>query len=245
MNGIQLNLYTPRQIALLSLVNQEVCDAVRPALHRAFQWAQTKKVHKVYSLFRPYDAGGSGEGFTGSLVPSTVFWILNSLPGGIEGKRVFDCGCGHGRFMLAAMVLKACSAYGLDLYNNLPVFFPPFQAVRNHLGIKDTAANICFSDITKIKKIPGDPHLVYTFWDSMQANVRDWIIWLVTQSDTAQAFACTNVVNESPERVLYSLNETDNINNFKTFETRRVPTIGRRITEEQIEALKTVSQIIL
>ena len=34
-------------------------------------------------------------------------------------------------------------------------------------------------------------------------------------------------------------------NNNKTFETRRVPTIGRRITEEQIEALKTVSQIIL
>ena len=68
MNGIQLNLYTPRQIALLSLVNQKVCNAVCFALHRAFQQAQIKKVDKVYSFFRKYDTGGSGDGFTQSFL---------------------------------------------------------------------------------------------------------------------------------------------------------------------------------
>ena len=31
-------------------------------------------------------------------------------------------------------------------------------------------------------------------------------------------------------------------NNNKTFETRSIPTIGRRITEEQIEALKLLAK---
>ena len=43
--------------------------------------------------------------------------------------------------------------------------------------------------------------------------------------------------------VMDNLMKIHSNNNNKTFETRRVPTIGRRITEEQIEDLKLLSYI--
>jgi serine/threonine protein kinase len=109
---------------------------------------------------------------------------------------------------LIAADLGAGWSTGLDTEMNLPVLSPIFMAARSRLGISPNKANIGFGDLSDMTCIPHHPHMVYTFWDGIDAGARGNILKRTSECQTVTTFACTNAPGETPELVCSTLNET-------------------------------------
>ena len=167
---------------------------------------QVRKATSVYDMVRGMAHGATSgvEGVSGSLGPRGFARILNSVDGGIYGKRFFDAGCGCGIPVLTATALGAHSGTGVDTPDNLPVFSRIFMNGRTRLGISPAKANLGFCDISKMVSIQHKPNLVYTFWESMGPDTRENILRMTS---ICTVFACINAPGETIKAVCSTLNK--------------------------------------
>ena len=119
-----------------------------------------KRILCVSRTIRTVTKGGADcgvEGVAGSFSPATLAKIFMQFPGHrgveLEGLRIFDAGCGFGHIVLAAALLKAAIACGVELEKNLEAYGPIFTTARNLLGISPSVANIGFVDLDSVKTL--------------------------------------------------------------------------------------------
>lgn len=174
-----------------------------------FYQLKVKKASKVIDTLKSVadNANCGVEAVSGSFTAASFLMVLDALEGGIEGKCVFDAGCGCGTLCLIVAYLGGRSS-GVDTVNNLPVLSRIFLAGRNRLGISPDKANIGFSDLSEMISIPHNPDLVFAFWDGVNPDARDNVVTMTSKSETATVFACSNAPGETIDKVCSGLNAT-------------------------------------
>ena len=175
-----------------------------------FYLLQVSKAQKVMDTVRNLaNSATSGvEGISGTLTASAFVKIINTVEGGIEGKGFFDAGCGCGIPSLMAVLLGFGWATGIDTEMNLPVFSRIFRAGRKKLGISSDKVNIGFKDLSKMDHIQHHPNVVFTFWESIDADARGNVLKMSAECQSVGTFICTNAPDETIERVRSTLNES-------------------------------------
>jgi serine/threonine protein kinase len=175
-----------------------------------FDQLQVSKAQKVMDTVRNLANGATSgvEGIAGSLTAAAFVKILNTIHGNIEEKGFFDAGCGCGVPSLMAILFGFGWATGIDTEKNLPVYSRIFTAARRKLGISCDKVNLGFNDLSKMDHIQHNPDVVYTFWDSMDADTRDNILKKTAQCQSVSAFICTNAPDETILKVCSTLNES-------------------------------------
>ena len=76
------------------------------------------------------------------------------------------------------------------------------------LGISPAKANLGFCDLSKMVSLQHNPDLVYTFWESMDADARENVLKMTSRCLSVTVFACTNAPGETIEAVCSTLNES-------------------------------------
>ncbi len=91
------------------------------ALKRFIFNLNLKKAKHINSVIKRTSSGATCgvEGVSGAICESGIVTILNLVPGGIAGKRVFDFGAGYGLFLFIAFAMGALSAGGTELLSNI------------------------------------------------------------------------------------------------------------------------------
>ena len=173
-----------------------------------FNQLQVRKATSVCDIVRNLANGATSglEGVSGSLSPNSFVRILNSVDGGIYGKRFFDAGAGCGIPVLIAANLGAISSTGIDTPDNLPVFSRIFMKGRSRLGISPAKASLGFCDLSKMVSIQHNPDFVYTFWESINPSTRKNIMDMTSRCLSVTVFACTNAPGETVVDVCSTLN---------------------------------------
>jgi hypothetical protein len=167
------------------------------------------KIKNLFSALKNLSLGGSTlniEGISGSIGTTGIAQIFNSVPGSIQGKYFFDFGSGSGIMLIAALLLGASGAAGIELMANMSVLSPLFYLLLKHFNVDHRVANIAYGNITRLESIPAPAEVIWSFWDGLPIDVRDHIIFLVSKCHTANVFACSSANLENKGRVLSVLN---------------------------------------
>ena len=101
--------------------------------------------------------------------------------------------------MLAAAENGAKSSWGLELCQNLTIYSPICRAASARHPNASKISNIGFTDIQDLSVLQYDAHIVYSFWDCMDAGVRDHIVKLSAEARSVSYFVATNARGETAE----------------------------------------------
>ncbi len=150
----------------------------------------------IYRLSKRCSGGADGGvvGTNGSIRPTCLVRILRAML--IAGSEVLDFGAGIGLVLLAAMSGGATKAIGYELPDNKAHSFV-FDAVLKKLHIENRfALPVAWSegqwyprDIDDMRRMPGNPHCVYSFWVGMPFKTQEHILRLCAQCTTVRAIA--------------------------------------------------------
>jgi hypothetical protein len=156
----------------------------------------TARVQDLYKLYRKYGdgLGGNIDGVDGSLSPGALTRAFGLL--GVDGHTVaVDLGAGAGRPVLAAALLGAREAVGIELPVNQGQKMI-FDAVRSRLaelpGALTGLAERCrleMADINDLAALPPGASVAFTFWVGMHPATRRHILLLAARCPTLRALA--------------------------------------------------------
>ena len=150
----------------------------------------------IYRLSKRCSGGADGGvvGTNGSIRPTCLVRMLRAMR--IGGSEFLDFGAGIGLVLFAAMSGGATKAIGYELPDNKAHKFV-FDAVLKKLHMENRfALPVAWSegqwyprDIDDMRRMPGNPHCVYSFWVGMAPKTQLQILTLSAQSPTVRAIA--------------------------------------------------------
>ena len=154
------------------------------------------RVRALYRLYSKYGdgLGGNVDGADGSLSPASLTRALGLL--GVDKDTVaVDLGAGSGRPVLAAALLGAREAVGIELPVNEGQQMI-FKTVRERLAELPAAptglAERCklkMADIDDLAELPPGASVAFTFWVGMHPATRRRILSLAARCPTLRALA--------------------------------------------------------
>jgi hypothetical protein len=150
----------------------------------------------LYKLYSKYGdgLGGNIDGVDGSLSPASLTRAFGLL--GVDKDTVAaDLGAGAGRPVLAAALLGACKAVGIELPVNVGQEMI-FKTVRSRLeelpgAVTGLAARceLTMADIGDLAELPPGTNVAFTFWVGMHPATRRRILSLAARCPTLRALA--------------------------------------------------------
>uniref|UniRef100_A0A6T7ZWS0 Histone-lysine N-methyltransferase, H3 lysine-79 specific n=1 Tax=Cryptomonas curvata TaxID=233186 RepID=A0A6T7ZWS0_9CRYP len=153
-------------------------------------------VQAIYRVSKRCSGGADGGvvGTNGSIRPTCLVRMLRAM--GISGSEFLDFGAGVGLVLFAAMAGGATKAIGYELPDNKAHKFV-FDAVLKKLHMENRfALPVSWSegqwyprDIDDMRRMPGNPHCVYSFWVGMPFKTQEHILRLCARCPTVRAIA--------------------------------------------------------